>query len=64
LKKPTPQTDSERLRARLKGEKPPVKFERYGFMSKAGELTKITWSEPMPSLADKWNFENLLSRED
>ncbi|MCX4417861.1 hypothetical protein OOK43_32000 [[Kitasatospora] papulosa] len=64
MKKPIPQTDSERLRARLKGEKPPVKFERYGFMSKAGELTKITWSEPMPSLADKWNFENLLSRED
>lgn len=60
----TPLTDSKRLRTRLKGGKPPVKFERYGFMSKAGLLEKIVWSEPMPLLAELWNFENLLSRED
>ncbi|MFH9959053.1 DNA sulfur modification protein DndB [Streptomyces roseolus] len=59
-----PQTDSGRLRAKLKGGKAPVRVERYGFMSKAGELVKIVWSEPMSSLADLWNFENLLSRED
>ncbi|WP_309031297.1 hypothetical protein [Streptomyces alfalfae] len=56
--------DSKRLRAALKGEKPPIRFERIGFLSKAGELRKIVWSEPTKSLAENWTFGNLLKRED
>ncbi|GHD52177.1 DNA sulfur modification protein DndB [Streptomyces galbus] len=56
--------DSKRLRAALKGEKPPIRFERIGFLSQAGELRKIAWSEPTKSLAENWTFGNLLKRED
>ncbi|MFD8028053.1 DNA sulfur modification protein DndB [Streptomyces sp. NPDC059717] len=57
-------TNPKRLRAALKDGKPPIKFERYAFMSQAGELRKVTWSEPMALLAELWTFGNLLSRED
>lgn len=56
-------TDTRQLRAALKGKKT-IKVERFAFMSQAGELQKITWSESMKSLAELWTFENLLSRDD
>ncbi|WP_202638381.1 DNA sulfur modification protein DndB [Bailinhaonella thermotolerans] len=56
-------TDVEQLRAKLKGKRP-IRFERIAFMSRAGKLDKLTWSEPMPALAELWNFESLLQRND
>ncbi|SPL93930.1 unnamed protein product [[Actinomadura] parvosata subsp. kistnae] len=56
-------TDIEQLRAKLKGKRP-IRFERIAFMSRAGKLDKLTWSEPMPALAEVWNFESLLQRND
>ncbi|EME64359.1 DNA sulfur modification protein DndB [Amycolatopsis decaplanina] len=56
-------TDTKRLRAKLKGKKT-IKVERIAFMSRSGELLKLTWCEPMRSLAELWTFGNILSRED
>ncbi|MFB7375853.1 DNA sulfur modification protein DndB [Kitasatospora purpeofusca] len=56
--------DTEELRAALPDEKPPIRLQRIGFRSKAGVMEKLTWSEPMTSLAEEWNFDNLLNRED
>ncbi|MGA5627852.1 DNA sulfur modification protein DndB [Streptomyces cellulosae] len=56
-------TDVEQLRAKLKGKRP-IRFERIAFMSQAGKVRKLTWSEPMPALAELWNFESLLKRND
>ncbi|MFJ9104305.1 DNA sulfur modification protein DndB [Streptomyces sp. NPDC102405] len=44
--------------------KAPIRFERVGLMSSAGKLQKIVWSEPMPLLAELWNFKSLLTRSD
>jgi hypothetical protein len=51
------------LRAKLKGERP-IRFQRYAFLSYAGELAKLTWTEPLPLLATTWQFGKLLSRHD
>jgi hypothetical protein len=56
-------TSTDRLRAKLKQSRP-IKFERIGFMSQAGELRKIVWSETMPTLAEQWKFGSLLRRND
>ncbi|MEU5137390.1 DNA sulfur modification protein DndB [Streptomyces californicus] len=42
----------------------PIRAQRIGLMSNAGKLSKITWSEPAKSLAELWNFQSLIRRND
>ncbi|MEU0083471.1 DNA sulfur modification protein DndB [Streptomyces sp. NPDC006274] len=60
----TPKQNSELDLALLKQLKAPIKFQKIGTLTMAGTMQKISFSATYKEIAERFNFDRLLSRRD